>query len=243
MRSLMTCFVLAGFVVLSLDAVPAKAADPQVAHMVFFKLKESTEQNKKKLVAACNKYLSDHDGTVYYSAGVMAQDLDREVNDRDFDVALHVVFKNKAAHDKYLPHPRHLKFIEENKELWEGVRVFDSYVAVKKDTVSAWIPLPDSAAHYAGMIRGKVVSKREHGIVVAVEEVVKVWKANRAENPKSLVGKNVLIGAPRERESAIARFVNNLKAGEAVVLDVAHMKGESLTVLELTEEQREKVRD
>ena len=103
MRSLMTCFVLAGFVVLSLDAVQAKAADPQVAHMVFFKLKESTDQNKEKLVAACDKYLSDHEGTVYYSAGVMAQDLDRDVNDRDFDVALHVVFKNKAAHDTPTP--------------------------------------------------------------------------------------------------------------------------------------------
>jgi hypothetical protein len=211
--------------------------------MVFFELKESTDQNREKLVAACNKYLSDHDGTVYYSAGVMAQDLDRDVNDRDFDVALHVVFKNKAAHDKYLPHPRHLKFIEENKELWEGVRVFDSYVAVKEDTKSARIPLPDLAAYFAGMIRGKVVSKRNGGVVVVVEEVVKVWKPNRAENPKSLVGKKVVVDAPKGREASIARFVKSLKVGEAVVLDVAHKKGESLTILELTEEQREKVRD
>jgi quinol monooxygenase YgiN len=48
------------------------------------------------------------------------------VNDLDYDVALHIVFKNKAAHDKYQDAPRHQKFIDENKALWAKVRVFDS---------------------------------------------------------------------------------------------------------------------
>ena len=52
----------------------------------------------------------------------------RDVNDRDFDVALHLVFKSKAAHDQYAKSERHLKFIEENKDNWKRVRVFDSYV-------------------------------------------------------------------------------------------------------------------
>jgi len=106
----------------------ARAADKQVAHMVFFKLKDSTPEGRAKLVAACKKYLSKHEGTVYFSAGVIAEDFQREVNDRDFDVALHVVFKNKDAHDAYQTHERHLKFIEENKDTWAKVRVFDSYV-------------------------------------------------------------------------------------------------------------------
>lgn len=110
----------------------AQAAEPQLAHMVFFTLADDTPDNQHKLVAACDKYLTGHDGTVYYSAGAIAQDFDRDVNDRDFDVALHVVFANKAAHDKYQTHPRHLKFIEENKELWSKVRVFDSYVSGKE---------------------------------------------------------------------------------------------------------------
>ncbi|MCA9162708.1 MAG: Dabb family protein [Planctomycetales bacterium] len=96
--------------------------------MVFFQLNDDSDAAKQKLVAACDKYLSDHEGTVYYSAGVLAEDLDREVNVRDFHVALHLVFENKAAHDKYQTHPRHLKFIEENKADWKGVRVFDSYI-------------------------------------------------------------------------------------------------------------------
>lgn len=113
---------------LFLSAGIAKAESPQLAHMVFFQLNEDSDAAKQKLVAACDKYLSEHEGTVYYSAGVLAEDLDREVNVRDFHVALHLVFENKAAHDKYQTHPRHLKFIEENKADWKGVRVFDSYI-------------------------------------------------------------------------------------------------------------------
>jgi hypothetical protein len=111
----------------------AKAAEPQLAHMVFFKLKESSPAARKQLVQACHEYLSKHDGTVYFSVGTLAEDLKREVNVLDFDVALHVVFENKAAHDKYQTHPRHLKFIAEGRESWESVRVFDSYVATSED--------------------------------------------------------------------------------------------------------------
>lgn len=109
----------------------AQAAEPQLAHMVFFTLADDTSANQQKLVDACEKYLSDHEGTLYFSVGTLAPDLDRDVNDRDFDVALHLVFENKAAYEKYAPHPRHLKFIEENKSLWKKVRVFDSYVKAK----------------------------------------------------------------------------------------------------------------
>ena len=99
-----------------------------VAHNVFFSLKDSNEKNRQLLVDACHKYLSAHEGTVYYAAGVVASDYDRPVNDRDWDVGLHLVFKTKADHDRYQTHPEHLKFIEENRETWAKVRVFDSYV-------------------------------------------------------------------------------------------------------------------
>jgi hypothetical protein len=128
MKTLVTRFLLAAGIV-SLACSGVLAAEPQLAHMVFFKVKDGSVDGKGKLVAGCHKYLSGHDGTVYYSAGVIADEMRREVNDRDFDVALHLVFENKAAHDKYQKDARHLKFIEENRDLWEGVRVFDSYLA------------------------------------------------------------------------------------------------------------------
>jgi Stress responsive A/B Barrel Domain len=117
-------------------ATGAAADGPQLAHMVYFKLKDNSGGARAKLVAACKLYLTGHEGTVSFATGTLAGDLKREVNDRDFDVSLHLVFANKAAHDKYQDHPRHLKFVEENKENWEKVRVFDSYLS----------PVPHAAA-------------------------------------------------------------------------------------------------
>ncbi len=105
------------------------ADDPQLAHIVFFELKEDTPQTRDQLVQACKKYLSGHEGTAHFSVGTRAPEFDREVNDHDFDVSLNVIFSSKAAHDAYQTHPRHLKFIEENSANWAKVRVFDSYLA------------------------------------------------------------------------------------------------------------------
>ena len=103
-------------------------AEPLLAHNVYFTLKDKSDESKKKLVEACKKQLSNHHGTVFFAAGTLTEELNRPVNDRDFDVGLHIVFKNKAAHDKYQDAPRHLQFIDENQSSWTKVRVFDSYV-------------------------------------------------------------------------------------------------------------------
>jgi hypothetical protein len=104
----------------------AKAPDPVLVHDVYFTLKDSSAEAKKKLVDACKKYLTKHPGTVYFAAGTRAEDLKREVNDQDFDVALHIVFKDRQSHDKYQDSPRHQQFIKENRDNWKKVRVFDS---------------------------------------------------------------------------------------------------------------------
>lgn len=133
MKLVLLCLVaivaLGGVVSLAVStAAEPKKAEAQLGHMVFFTLKDRTPAAAAKLVAACDKYLSDHDGTIYYSAGARVEDLAREVNDKDFDVALHVVFASRSAHDAYQDAPRHLQFIEENKADWAKVRVFDSYI-------------------------------------------------------------------------------------------------------------------
>ena len=114
---------------LMVEATGAGAAEPQLAHMVYFKLKDNSGANRAKLVASCKLLLTNHPGTVSFATGTLAGDFTREVNDRDFDVSLHLVFTNKAAHDKYQEDPRHVKFVEENRENWEKVRVFDSYLS------------------------------------------------------------------------------------------------------------------
>ena len=125
---------LAAIVAVGLDwhaglAAPKSAAGPKLAHMVYFKLKDGSGGNRAKLVASCKLLLSGHEGVEYFSTGSLAGDLNKEFNDREFDVSLNLVFVDKEAHDKYQESDRHKKFIEENMETIEKVRVFDSYLS------------------------------------------------------------------------------------------------------------------
>ena len=120
--------VVATGAMLTIGGSTAEGADPQVAHMVYFKLKDDSKAAKDKLVAACKKYLTGHEGTAYFSVGILADDLIRDVNDREWDISLNLVFIDKVAQDAYQVASRHLQFIEENKATWAKVRVFDSYL-------------------------------------------------------------------------------------------------------------------
>lgn len=119
--------VLAGYAFLG-PATEAGKEGEMLSHDVYFSLKDNSPKAKQKLIAACHKYLSKHPGEVFFGAGPLAEDLKREVNDTDFDVALHIVFKDRAAHDQYQDAKRHQQFIDENKDNWKKVRVFDSYL-------------------------------------------------------------------------------------------------------------------
>jgi len=112
------------------QGMAAEPAGRMLAHDVYFTLNDDSPQAKEKLVAACQKYLSTHPGTVWFAAGPLVEEHARDVNDRDFHVALHLVFKDKASHDAYQNAAEHHRFIEENRDNWKAVRVFDSYLDV-----------------------------------------------------------------------------------------------------------------
>lgn len=98
----------------------------RLAHNVYFALKDPTAENKERLVAECYDRLAGIDGILFLAAGTCDTELCREVNDRDFDVSLHVFFRDRPSHDAYQDSQAHLDFIEANHEGWKGVRVFDS---------------------------------------------------------------------------------------------------------------------
>ena len=50
------------------------------------------------------------------------------MNDRDYDIALVVVFEDRASHDAYQAAPRHHQFIDQCRAMWKKVRVFDADV-------------------------------------------------------------------------------------------------------------------
>ncbi len=100
----------------------------QLAHVVYFTLTDNSPAGIQRQLDACRTHLTNHPGTVLFAVGTRTPGLNREVNDKEFDVGLHVVFESRAAHDQYQVHPRHLQFIEENKPHWAKVRVFDADV-------------------------------------------------------------------------------------------------------------------
>src|SRR5438045_1059608 len=120
--------ILATVTVALVLTVTARADETAVGHMVFFELKDKSAEAKRKLVDACYKYLKDHDGVLYFSAGPRAEDQKEPVSATDWDVALHIVFKDAASLKKYITHPEHVKFVDENKAGWKGVKVYDSHL-------------------------------------------------------------------------------------------------------------------
>ena len=101
-----------------------------IAHNVCFTLHDRSEEARHKLVHECRIYLTAHAGLVSFAVGVMDPSFDRDVNDRNYDVSLHMIFGSRADHDMYQDAPRHVKFVEANKATWATVRVFDSEVEV-----------------------------------------------------------------------------------------------------------------
>jgi hypothetical protein len=100
----------------------------QLTHCVFFALKDNSPENCQALVDQCHLHLMLPGGVVSMHVGCRVGDLDREVNDVDFDVSLVLVFESRQAHDAYQDHPEHLKFVQGNQENWSSVRVFDALV-------------------------------------------------------------------------------------------------------------------
>ncbi len=101
-------------------------ATPRFAHNVYFELRDSSPAAQDRLIAACYDKLGGIECVDFLAAGPRDRELQRDVNDQGFDVALHVFFADRAAHDAYQNAPAHLEFIHDNQDNWRSVRVFDS---------------------------------------------------------------------------------------------------------------------
>jgi hypothetical protein len=98
------------------------------AHNVFFTLNDPAPAKCESLVRDCYEYLKGHDGVLSVSSGTRAAGCERDVNDLQWDVSLHMVFADRKAHDAYQASPRHMEFVARNKANWKKVRVFDTTI-------------------------------------------------------------------------------------------------------------------
>lgn len=127
-RILVVASVLLGVLCTVVSVRQSSGADRLFAHNVYFSLNDASPEAQQALVEACRTYLSGHDGAVYFATGTRATAMQRDVNDRDFDVSLHIFFSSQAAHDAYQEAARHKEFIAKMNANWKKVRVFDSWV-------------------------------------------------------------------------------------------------------------------
>jgi len=94
-------------------------------HHVFFWLKDPDNQEVKTKFEKALKELVTVETIAEKHLGTPAA-TNRGVIDSSYTFSLLTVFKNKADHDIYQEHPKHLKFIENCAELWDRVVVYDS---------------------------------------------------------------------------------------------------------------------
>ena len=98
----------------------------QFIHIVFFWLKNPTNENdKKEFEQAMQKFLNS---SVYAKNKHFGQPAktNRPVIDNSFSYCLKVSFKDIEEHDKYQIEPAHKLFIFEASHLWDRVLIYDS---------------------------------------------------------------------------------------------------------------------
>jgi len=84
----------------------------KIAHSVYCTLVDKSPAARQKIVESCNKHLSGHPGSTFLGVGVLTEELNRPVNDREFQVAFHVVFDSLEYHNKYQVSDGLSQFIE-----------------------------------------------------------------------------------------------------------------------------------
>jgi hypothetical protein len=100
----------------------------RLAHDVFITLKDDSADACEGLARDCRDALSEIPTVLALDAGTRASAQGRDVNDIEFDVALHVIFKDAEGLEQYLVHPAHTQFVERMMPNVDAVRVFDSWV-------------------------------------------------------------------------------------------------------------------
>ncbi|SEJ40275.1 Stress responsive A/B Barrel Domain [Cyclobacterium xiamenense] len=94
-----------------------------IVHQVFFWL-HRPEQDLNAVWEGCTKIAST-ESVSRYAIGKPANTARREVVDHSFHLSLTVYFDSVEAHDRYQTDPIHLKFVEDHKDKWSQVKVYD----------------------------------------------------------------------------------------------------------------------
>lgn len=104
-----------------------KTFDPAFAHTVYFWFKDPTNKaNKARFEASLKTFLKNSKFAKTNFIGTPPT-ASRDVVDGSFTYSLIVTFESAEAQEGYQNEAAHLTFIEECKDLWEKVIVYDSF--------------------------------------------------------------------------------------------------------------------
>lgn len=101
---------------------------PGLIHNVFFWLKSDLSPAQKNAFLAGIKSLEKIATVKAAYIGPPASTEERDVVDNSFSYALLLHFDDIAGQDAYQVDPIHLKFVEDHKNKWERVVVYDNIV-------------------------------------------------------------------------------------------------------------------
>ncbi len=89
----------------------APIVPPMFSHVVIFWTKPDKPNATEELLTGAERYLKPCPGVLHYHCGCMAES-HRDVVDQTYQVALNLIFEDKASQDAYQEHPLHVEFVE-----------------------------------------------------------------------------------------------------------------------------------
>ncbi len=145
------------------------------------------------------------------------------------------------------------KILNEIQQLFKGEEIEFNWVYDERKRITKIELGPDSfpliLRGFSGMVKAKVVSKEKKNLIkLKISKVLKIWKDNASEEPWKLEGMTVKVGPnwhkvkgkwrPYERHTT---FINKLKKGEELDIELKYGERDVMSILELSQEQRERV--
>ena len=105
------------------------------AHMFFFQLSDTSKELVDHFIGLCVKYLSDYAGQRHFSVGYRALEMNRPVNAKDFEIAVHMIFDTFESYVEYAKSDRHNEFITQSAGMSPERIIYDSFLHVSKSPV------------------------------------------------------------------------------------------------------------
>ena len=96
-----------------------------LVHAVYFWLKEDLSEDDRRTFDETIQTLRTIEDVQAAYLGPPA-DTDRPVVDRTYSYAEVLIFRDRAAHDRYQAHPTHRRFIERCRSFWNRIVIYDS---------------------------------------------------------------------------------------------------------------------